>query len=115
MAAGNARKVLGGCLKVAAGVSLLFVVLVAALVGWGLYANSVADRGAQAFCKATRSGEELAQLTERAHADHSMRKFYNDGDVYHFYWQGGIFYAGECEVSTAAGRVVSARQVTHDD
>jgi hypothetical protein len=99
----------------AAIVSLCFVLVVAAFVGWGLYANSVADRGAAAFCKATRNGEDLAHLKERAQADHSMRKFYNEGDVYHFYWQGGIFYAGECEVTTASGRVASSRQVTHDD
>jgi hypothetical protein len=115
MGEGKASKVLKGCLLVAAGLSLLFVVLVAAAVGWGLHANSVADREAKAFCKATRTGESLPALLARAHADTTMKHHFNDGDVYHFYYQGGVFYAGECEVTTAAGRVATSRLVTHDD
>jgi hypothetical protein len=115
MAEGKARKLLKGCLLVAAGLSLLFVVLVAAAVGWGLHANSVADREANAFCKATQPGESLAELKQRAQADTTMKHSFNEGEVYHFYYQGGVFYAGECEVTTAAGHVASSRVVSHDD
>jgi hypothetical protein len=115
MTEGKAGKVLKGCLLVAAGLSLLFVVLVAAAVGWGLYANRVADRAANAFCQATRAGESLADLKQRARADTAMKTSFNEGDVYHFYYQGGVFYAGECEVTVAAGRVATSRIVTHDD
>src|SRR5205085_10213042 len=100
---------------VAVGLALLFVVVVAAAVGWGLYANSVADRAANAFCQATRPGQALADLKQRAHADTAMKRSFNEGDVYHFHYQGGVFYAGECEVTVAAGRVATARTVTHDD
>jgi hypothetical protein len=115
MAEGKARKLLKGCLLVAAGLSLLFVVLVAAAVGWGLHANSVADREANAFCKATQPGESLAELEQRAHADTTMKHGFNEGEVYHFYYQGGVFYAAECEVTVSTGRVAKSRIVTHDD
>jgi len=115
MAEGKAGKVLKGCLLVAAGLSLLFVVLVGAAIGWGLYTNSVADREANAFCKATRPGESLAELEQRAHADTTMKHGFNEGEVYHFYYQGGVFYAGECEVTTTAGHVTTSRVVRHDD
>jgi len=112
---GKLRKVLGGCLMAAAGVSLLLVVLVAAAVGWGLHANGVADRQADAFCNAVKPGQQIASVLARAHEDSTLKRSFNDGGVYHFYWQGGVFYAGECEVGTAAGRVTAARRVSHDD
>lgn len=115
MVAGKTSKFLRSCLLVAAGLSLLFVVLVAAAIGWGLYANSVADREANAFCKATQPGESLAGLKQRAQADTTMKHSFNEGEVYHFYYQGGVFYAGECEVTTAAGHVTTSRVVSHDD
>jgi hypothetical protein len=111
----KARSFLAGCLKVAAGLALVLLLVVAAAVAWSLHANSVADGRAQAFCAASRPGEALAQMLQRAQADATIKQHYDEEGVHHFTWQGGMFYAAECKVKTASGRVVSALRANQDD
>jgi hypothetical protein len=111
-----AKKILIGCLVAAAGFVLLIVVLFAAYVAWGIYANDRAETEARGFCQATRPGEMLEHVLERAKGPNPPDRYGNDSDgVYHFYWYGMIFNAQECAVTTAKGRVVSAQVIAHDD
>jgi len=110
------KKVLIGCLVAAASFALLMIVLFAAYVGWGIYANDRAETEARAFCQATKPGEELARVLERAKGPNPPRRYGSDSDgVYHFYWYGMIFNAQECAVATKGGRVVSAQVIAHED
>ena len=106
---------LGGCLLAAAAFSLLLVLLFAAYVGWGVYANRRAEREAAAFCTAAKPGQPIALVLERARGEGAPARKAQDGDAYHFWWYGMIFSARECVVTTKAGRVVSAQQVVHED
>src|SRR5690348_869628 len=106
---GALRKVLGGCLLAAAGICLLLALMLAAYVGWGVYANRRAEREAAAFCNAVKPGQDIAIVLERARGDGAPARSAHDGDAYRFWWYGMIFNARECVVTTAAGRVVSAR------
>ena len=109
------RKLLSGCLLAAAVISLLIAVMFAAAVGWGIYANDRAEREATAFCSAVKPGQDIAIVLERARGEGAPKRTAKDGEVYRFWWFGMIFNARECEVTTAAGRVVSARQIVQDD
>jgi hypothetical protein len=115
VAAGTVRKVLGGCLLAAAGFCVLLIVLFAAYVGWGVYANQRAERQAAAFCSAAKPGQPIALVLERARGEGAPTRSAKDGEVYHFWWYGMIFNARECVVTSAAGRVVSTQQVNHED
>jgi hypothetical protein len=110
------KKILIGCLVAAASFALLVLVLFAAYVAWGIYANNRAQTQARAFCQATRPGEELAHVLARAKGPNPPDRFGNDSDgTYRFFWFGMIFNAQECEVTTAKGRVLSKQVLAHDD
>ena len=111
----NARKLLVGCLLTCAALALLLVLLFAAFVGWGLYANDRAEKQATAFCRSVRPGEDIARVLERAKGEDPPKRSFQSEQVWHFYWFGMIFNAQECEVTTAGGRVQSARVVAHED
>ena len=99
-----------------AGISLLLALLFAAFVGWGVYANHRAESQADAFCRAVRPGEAIADVEKRAQGEDAPRHSGKDSDeVYHYYWYGMIFTAQECRVSTAGGRVTSKRRFVQDD
>ena len=112
---GKMGKVLKGCLLVAAGLCLLVALLFAAMVGWSIYASDRAEKGATAFCAATRPGEDIARVLERARGVSAPMRHFNDGDTYYFVWQGTIFESRDCVVETSAGRVVSKRYVENRD
>lgn len=113
--AGTPGKFLRGCLMVAAGIALLLLLLFAAAVGWGLYANDRAENNATAFCSAARPGQDIAVVLSRARGNGAPARGSHEGDVYRFWWYGWIFNAHQCVVTTAAGRVVSAQHVAQED
>jgi hypothetical protein len=109
------RNTLLGCLKVALLLVLLMFLMFAGAVGWGIYANDRMQAEATAFCSAVKPGQDIASVLERARGDGAPSRSSHDGDVYRFHWQGWVFNAHECVVTTAAGRVVSAQHVAHED
>ena len=111
----SAKKILVGCLVAAASIVLLLVLLFAAYVAWGVYANHRADEQAKAFCAATRPGEDIARVLERAKGADAPRRSGRDGDTYRFWWYGMIFNASECAITTSGGRVVSTQFLEHRD
>ena len=79
-------------------------------------ANDRAKTQARAFCAATRPGEEVARVVERAKGPNPPNSHGDDGDgIYHFYWVGMIYNAMDCEVTTKDGRVVSTKVVEDVD
>ncbi len=114
--AATLAKLAKGCLYVVAGISLLLALLFVAFVGWGVYANHRAETQADAFCRAVRPGEAIADVEKRARGENAPRRSGKDSDdVYHYYWYGMIFTSQECRVTTVGGRVATAKRFTQDD
>jgi hypothetical protein len=80
-----------------------------------MYANERAETAAAALCAGTRIGDSIESVRARAeHADPKPR-IATGPDQYRFTFQGAIFNARECVVSTAQGRVTARKTVLFND
>jgi len=100
-------------------ITLGFLVLVlAAIVGYAIYANYAAERAAASFCAATEAGSELNLALARAQrqgARHRGPRVADGKEEHDFEFQGWVFNVGVCRVVLAKGKVVARRAMLEGD
>jgi len=112
---GSTGKALKGCL-LAAGILLLSLLVVLGLyIGWSLYADDRAEKAATALCAGIHGGDRIEAVVAKAKATVPTPRVASGTDEHHFIFQGAVFHARECQVSTARGRVTAAHVVVFDD
>ena len=105
-----------GCLLIALGVILLPILLLAAYIAWGVWANGHAESEAAAVCAAVKVGDPRSRVVELSQGEHEPGNFFPiDEKGYRFIYYGMIFHASECQVMITADRVVSKEVVRFDD
>ena len=112
---GNTGKALKGCLLAAGALSLALAAVVGIYIAWSLHANRRAEAAATALCAGIRKGEAMESVLAKAAAAEPKPRVGSGSDGYHFTFQGAIFNARDCQVSTVAGRVTAAHVVVYDD
>jgi hypothetical protein len=113
--AGEARKILTGCLVAVGAFVLVLVLLLVAYGAWGAYANHRAEAAAERLCAGIRPGDRIEAVSRKAAASEPPARAIHDGDRHTFTYFGMIFSARECEVSTRDGRVTAKRVIVFDD
>ena len=98
---------LARCLRLAALLAALALGGVAALVGWGLYANQRAADAARDFCAASPVGSAAAEVTARAEAAGLRQGPTREPEGRDFYFQGWVFNAAVCHIDIQKGRVAA--------
>jgi len=112
---GKTGKALKGCLLAVGALVLAVLAALGIYIGWGLYANERAETAANALCAGTRVGDRIESVRTRAEAASPKPRIAEGTDEVHFIFQGMIFNARECQVSTAQGRVTAKRVVVFND
>ena len=112
---GKATKVLRGCLLAGGFFVLSSALLIALYIAWSLHANQSAEAAARALCAGIRVGDRIEPLVAKAEAGEPKPRVARGDDETHFVYQGMIFYARECRVSTVQGRVTATHVILHDD
>lgn len=105
-----------GCLLAALLVIVLPILLLAAYIAWGLWANGRAEREAAAMCASINVGDPRSRVLELAKGEHEPGNFFPiDDKGYRLIYYGMIFNASECRVMITTDRVVSKEIVRYDD
>ena len=94
------------------------VLLLAALVGYAVYANYTAERAAESFCAATALGSDLTLALTRAQtqgARHRGPRIADGKEQHDFEFQGWVFNVGVCRVGVTKGKVVSRAAMLEGD
>jgi hypothetical protein len=92
------------------------VLLLAAYIAWGLWANERAEREARAMCASIKVGDTRSRVQELAKGEHEPGNFFPiDDKGYKLIYYGMIFHASECRVMISADRVVSKEIIRYDD
>jgi len=112
---GTTGKVLRGCLLAAGLLVLSMVAVVGLYIGWGLYANERAEKAANALCAGIRIGDPVDAVIAKAQAADPAPRVQSGSEETYFIYQGMIFSARECHVSTVRGRITAKRVILHDD
>lgn len=112
---GKGGKLLKGCLLAVGTLVLALLAVLGIYIGWGMYANERAETAATALCSGTRIGDSIGSVRARAERAEPKPRIASGSEQYHFTFQGAIFSARECQVSTAQGRVTARKVVVFDD
>jgi len=112
---GKIGKALKGCLLAVGTLVLALLAVLGIYIGWGMYANERAETAATALCAGTRIGDSIESVRARAERADPQPRIATGTDQYHFTFQGAIFHARECQVSTAQGRVTARKVVLFND
>lgn len=112
---GKSAKVLKGCLLAVGTLVLAVLAVLGIYIGWGMYANERAEAAATALCAGTRIGDSIESVHARAERADPKPRVASGSEQYHFTFQGAIFHARECQVSTAQGRVTARKVVLFND
>ena len=102
-------------LKLVGIIILLPVVAFALVVAYTVHANNSADRAARAFCGRITVGSDSDAVLAWSRQDRDLKRVISAKDEHRFMYQGGIFYAGVCQVRVADGKVASTHALSERD
>ena len=87
---------------------LAIALLIAAVLGFAVYANDSAEHAARNFCANIPIGSDIDPVIARAHeegARHRGPRTMEGKEVHNFEFQGWVFNVGVCRVGVASGKV----------
>jgi hypothetical protein len=97
-------------LKIVGAIVLVAALLVAAVLGFAVYANYSAEKAAQNFCATIPIGSDIDHAIARAleqGARHRGPRTIEGEELHDFEFQGWVFNVGVCRAGVANGKVTS--------